>query len=70
MGRMKEIAMMLEYDDEHLQMCEKQDLIDLITLLKHELSIAIDDGYNEAREDYFAMASAEVASAEEEHLDE
>ena len=43
--------------------------IDLILYLKHESSIAIDDINNEAREDYFAMASAEVASAEEDYLE-
>ena len=32
MGRMKELVMMLEYQNEDLQKCEKKDLIDLVTM--------------------------------------
>jgi hypothetical protein len=34
MGRMKELAMMMEYDREHLMMCETKDLVDIIEFYK------------------------------------
>eukprot|EP01047_Picozoa_sp_COSAG01_P085372 COSAG01_NODE_18731_length_1056_cov_89.380355_1_plen_35_part_10 len=32
---MKELAMMMEYDREHLMMCETNDLVDIIEFYKH-----------------------------------